>query len=550
MGWLRFVVGVRVCVAAAAAAVGSFGELPSDRATAVAYVVQFGWLPLATLLAFAAQRPPALFTRYVGPLSDLAVAAVATAVFNDMPLIALLGAAAVTAQALVWWYELPVLAGPVVAAVVSSVAIAAEGWSASSALAVLTLVVLVGAEVLIARVYARREDAAVRTRAALLDRADTITSAVPHPILVTDAAGRLRQWNPAAGRLLPDDADVGSACEHALGLHLGERQLSCADGCPLLSLCQEGESVEVWQAIAGDSTRRRPVLASAAAVSTGDPGETEVVHSLRDITQLKQADEAKTLFLATASHELKTPLTVIRGFSDMLIKHPDLPADRRLAALDAVNRRARDLAAIVDRILLSSRIEAGRLTLTTTSLKVTDLVTERCANFAEATGRSVDVDVDSVPPVLANEAAVTTVLDHLLDNAAKYAAAPTPIAVGVRELPAGVALWVSDEGVGMDDEQVRHCFDKFWQADSSDSREHGGTGIGLYIVRSLVEAMGGSIEVDSAPGRGSTFTFVLPRVADGVPAQRGAPGADEPVPEPSMVREFMKQLGLSSGGSR
>jgi signal transduction histidine kinase len=549
MSWLRLVVGARVCVAAAAAAFGSFGTLPSDRETGLAYAVQFGWLPLATVVAFAVQHPPARFARYAGPLSDLTVAAVATAVFTDMPLIALLGAAVVTGQALAWWYEVPTMAGPTVAVVVSSIAIASDGWSASTALAVLTLVVIVGAEVLIARMSERREHAAVRTREALLDRADTITSAVPHPILVTDATGHLRQWNPSAGRLLPSSADVGMSCEYSLALHLGERQLSCTDGCPLVDLCHDGEAVEVWQAIDGDTGRRRPLLASAAVVSTGDPGETEIVHSLRDISQLKQADEAKTLFLATASHELKTPLTVIRGFSDMLLNHPDLPEERRLAALDAMNRRARDLAVIVDRILLSSRIEAGRLTLTTTSLQLGAIVEERVANFAEAIARPVEFVASDVPAVRANEAAVTTVVDHLLDNAAKYAPGDTPIVVELWEAPTGVALSVADQGIGMDDEQARHCFDKFWQADSSDSREHGGTGIGLYIVRSLVEAMGGTIEVDSALGRGSTFTMGLPRMID-VPTQPSAPDIEGPVPEPSMVREFMKQLGIAGGGAR
>jgi signal transduction histidine kinase len=344
----------------------------------------------------------------------------------------------------------------------------------------------------------------------------------------------------------------GAACEDVLGLHLGERALDCSRGCPLLGFAQDADAVEVWQDVPGDEHRRRPLLASAAVVAGAAEGEVEVVHSFRDITRLKQADEAKTLFLATASHELKTPLTVIRGFADMLLKHPEFPVERRELALDAIHRRARDLGAIVDRILLSSRIEAGRLSLANGPIDVVALVAERVAALSEAVARDVRFEHER-PECTAygNAAALTTVVDHLLDNAVKYSAADQPVEVRLVAESERVRIDVADRGVGMDEEQATHCFDKFWQADSTDAREHGGTGIGLYIVRSLTEAMLGDITVTSRPGAGSTFSVVLRVVSADheIPGPR-RPDGDVGAPEPSMVREFMRQLGLPTGGQR
>ncbi len=109
----------------------------------------------------------------------------------------------------------------------------------------------------------------------------------------------------------------------------------------------------------------------------------------------------------------------------------------------------------------------------------------------------------------ADPLALQTVVDHLLDNAVKYSDGG-PVVIEGRRRSAMVEISVSDIGIGMDEEQARHCFDKFWQAESTDVRRFGGTGIGLYIVSSMVDAMGGTIVVESAPGQGSRFVVRVP----------------------------------------
>src|SRR5581483_829562 len=204
----------------------------------------------------------------------------------------------------------------------------------------------------------------------LHEKSDALLSGVAEAVMVTSPDGRVLEWNQAAAHTFgcPHDQAVGRDCASVLGLRRDVRDLDCSHGCAVLeiqqSLQEQGiADVEVWRTVA--TGQRQPLLVSAIPVVDSNHEVVEVVHSFRDITKLKQADEAKTLFLATASHELKTPLTVIRGFSQMLLlPNNNMSADEQITALRAIDVRAGQLTAIVDRLLLSSRIEAGQVDLT------------------------------------------------------------------------------------------------------------------------------------------------------------------------------------------
>jgi signal transduction histidine kinase len=294
----------------------------------------------------------------------------------------------------------------------------------------------------------------------------------------------------------------------------------------------------VWRAL--PDGERQPLLASVTPVPDRGGQLSEVVHCFRDITRLKEADEAKTLFLATASHELKTPLTVIRGFAEMLQANRLPDEESRHRAHEAILSRSVELAHVVDRLLLSSRIDAGRLSVRLEEVDVVELVAARAFGFEASTGRTVDVNVIGNPQVaLADQNGLNTVLDHLIDNALKYSPEGEPVTVAVRDVTGGVQFEVTDHGIGMTEPQVAHCFDKFWQADTGDRRRFGGTGIGLYIVRSLVESMGGRILVESAAGSGTTFRVTVGVSLPSIPEPRATS-----TPERSIIREFMRQIGV------
>jgi EAL domain-containing protein (putative c-di-GMP-specific phosphodiesterase class I)/anti-sigma regulatory factor (Ser/Thr protein kinase) len=171
------------------------------------------------------------------------------------------------------------------------------------------------------------------------------------------------------------------------------------------------------------------------------------------------------------------------------------------------------------------------------------LLVERTTALRSETGRNV---VLQTPPNLAAAfgeiGAVRSVLDHLLANAVKYSETDRPVVVSAAGDRRWVRVSVADFGIGMNAAEATRCFEQFWQGRQPDGRRRQGTGIGLYIVRSLVEAMGGYVWVSTAIGKGSTFTFALPRSARAV--NRTSAPATAGVGEESSIREFMRQIGV------
>lgn len=367
------------------------------------------------------------------------------------------------------------------------------------------------------------------------------------PICVTDAAGVVTLLNDAARALLGADSGRRTDCAGVLGLHMDGAALDCSRSCGLLRVehSQTSGGVEAVSSPAGG--RAVPVLASVSEVPGADGESREVIHTLRDITRLKELEDAKTMFLATATHELKTPLTVIRGFLETILQ-PTIEDDVKAMALSVMRVRTAELSAIIERMLLASRIEAGGggIELDLVAVDAVVVARERVAALAGATGRVLGLGTsDGTPAVRGDEASLATILDHLLDNACKYSPADAPVQVEIGHDDTTVSLAVQDLGDGMTPEQVAHCFDRFWQADPTSRRKVGGTGIGLYIVKSLATSMRGAVFVSSTPGRGTTVTVRLQRAdaTDTAPAGSNS-SVDRSEPEPSIVREFMRQIGV------
>jgi PAS domain S-box-containing protein len=549
---LKASVGIYALLGRAVVAIGLVVAGPAlaadaDRASAFAWAVALGWLPVAGVLDLARRRRADLPIGGLKLLWDLALWVGVHAVLEAPGAAGAGFLLTVAYHAYVGSRVRAMAAGGL--AILAMVAVPAvtdaplEGFVVGShALATVLLVWL------LVEVSGRQATA----RAGLLqvtDRNAAILAGIADAVVVTSPHGRVRQWNRAAERVFGQPAEEvqDQPCSEVLGLRAGLRPLACAEGCALL---QDGEprDVELWRA--GGDGRRQPLLASAAPVLDQDGTVVEVIHSFRDITSVKAAEEAKTLFLATASHELKTPLTVIRG-SAQLLRGPSLADDSRAALIDAIESRSMQLAGIIDRLLMSSRIDAGRVELDLSPLALGPVLAERCAELSAAVGRPVRWESGALPEALAEQDALVTVVDHLLDNAVKYSPDGSAVTVTARETEQHVMLAVADTGIGMTPEQAQRCFDRFWQAESTDGRRFGGTGIGLYIVRSLVEAMGGTIEVASDPGVGTTFTIGLRR-ADVEIDLGAAPEADDaPAAQHSMIREYMRQVGvpLQAGGS-
>ena len=234
--------------------------------------------------------------------------------------------------------------------------------------------------------------------------------------------------------------------------------------------------------------------------------------------ELAQANEVKGQFLATISHELRTPMNSILGFSDALLNDLYGPlSEAQASRIQRIRRNARDLLTLIDDLLDLSKIDAGRMTLDPAWVSVDEVVCHVVQGLeAQAQARGLELDVElapDLPALCVDPQRLQQIITNLVSNAIKFTPAGR---VTVRAEVAGrsdspaVAITVADTGIGIAPQDQTLIFDEFRQADGSTTRIYGGTGLGLAITKKLVEMMGGTITLESAPGRGSRFTVHLP----------------------------------------
>ncbi len=259
------------------------------------------------------------------------------------------------------------------------------------------------------------------------------------------------------------------------------------------------------------------------------------IENARLFRQLDVANRHKSEFLASMSHELRTPLNAIIGYSEMLQEEAaDLEQEALVPDLRKINAAGKHLLELINAVLDLSKIEAGKMDLHVEPFGVATLVTEIAAvvrPLAEKNRNRLETRCDPrAGEMRADLTKVRQALFNLLSNACKFTEQGTVILTAAREAAPGgdqIVFTVTDTGIGMTEEQLARLFQEFTQAEASTSRRYGGTGLGLALSRRLCRLMGGDVTVESAPGRGSTFTIRLPaEVVD--PAAPAAAHADAP----------------------
>ena len=223
----------------------------------------------------------------------------------------------------------------------------------------------------------------------------------------------------------------------------------------------------------------------------------------------------KDEFLATLSHELRTPLTTIVGWTNLLRRRANLADPELRAAVDTIHRSAKAQAQIIDDLLDMSRIISGKIRLQTDALDLRELLqlaVDGIRPAAAAKHIAVSVVLDPVTSLVAGDAArLQQVLWNLLTNALKFTPPNGAIRAMLRRTDGAMEISIKDSGIGIQSAFLPHVFERFRQADGSTTREHGGLGLGLSIVRNLVELHGGAVAVHSeGPGKGATFSVSLP----------------------------------------
>jgi two-component system sensor histidine kinase KdpD len=240
------------------------------------------------------------------------------------------------------------------------------------------------------------------------------------------------------------------------------------------------------------------------------------------VARLREVDLAKSEFVAVASHEFRTPLASILGVLSTLRTHGDgLDPSLREELLAGAETQAQRLARLVDDLLTVARIEDGALRLDVQPVEADWLVSQ--AVQVSRTGDRVRADLGGVQTIQCDADQMVRVLTNLIDNARKYSPPDGPIFVTVAEAPSMISVSVRDEGPGIPKERRAEVFDRFRRLGEKPQKP--GAGLGLYITRSLVEAHGGTIRVDEAPGGGADFTFTIPQTKDKQPVSADRPAA-------------------------
>jgi len=260
------------------------------------------------------------------------------------------------------------------------------------------------------------------------------------------------------------------------------------------------------------TVRRRNFSVTAAPVrAAGANGAVLVLH---DITELRRLERVRRDFVANVSHEFKTPLTAIQGFSETLLNGALDDKANRNRFVEIIREHAWRLARLTNDLLKLSRIEAGRLELEMRAIRVEGLVSH-CVETArlKADAKEIEIRVnlsENTPAVRGDGAQLAEVLQNLLDNAVQYTQPGGTIDVKTRFDGKEVVFTVADTGIGIPESDLERIFERFYRVDAARSREAGGTGLGLAIARHIVDAHSGRIWVESAIGQGSRFHFSVP----------------------------------------
>lgn len=328
------------------------------------------------------------------------------------------------------------------------------------------------------------------------DRLKTVLDAMVEAVFVTDSGGEIVMANRAFVRLVNDEAVGKSAVEVIQNTQLRDAIWASMEG-----------KVSSLEADMSFGTGMKTIGAEVSPLARGSG--TVVV--LQDLTALRRAERIRRDFVANASHELRTPLTAIRGFAETLQGGAIKDTETATRFVGKIHAHALRLQRLADDLIALSRAETPGEMLEKKPLDVGRLFTELVAGFeGQASAKSISISTDiPEPPIMieANRWALEHILVNLVDNAIKYTPEGGTVECCAAREGERVVLTVRDNGEGIPKEHHQRIFERFYRVDEGRTRDRGGTGIGLAIVKHLTQRMGANIDVESAEGEGTTFRF-------------------------------------------
>ncbi|MFA5148136.1 MAG: ATP-binding protein [Candidatus Omnitrophota bacterium] len=335
---------------------------------------------------------------------------------------------------------------------------------------------------------------------------EAVLSSMVEGVIVTDEKGTILIANPSARKMFfidtePEGRTPPEVIRNSSAQEIFDRIL------------RKGQRAAVEE-IQLNKPEERSVRVSAVAVMKKGvlAGALLVFH---DITELRRLERVRQDFVANVSHELRTPLSSIKGYSETLMEGGVSDPKQQKEFLDIIYRESDRLAKLIDDLLDLSRIESGKMAMVFMPIDLLPAVKRACAILEkQAASKSLKVSLDipaGLPRIQADEGSLSQVMLNLLDNAVKYT--PENGNIAISAVPDGnfIRIDVSDTGAGIPEADIPKIFERFYRVDKARSREMGGTGLGLSIVKHIVQAHGGQVSVRSVTGRGSTFSFTIPK---------------------------------------
>ncbi len=263
----------------------------------------------------------------------------------------------------------------------------------------------------------------------------------------------------------------------------------------------------------------REMEVSAVPLGEHSNGTEGAVVLFRDVTQLRQMEEIRRDFVANVSHELRTPLSIFRGYLETLLDDPHQPPGELMRILEVMERHSDRLSALVEDVLSLARLESPAAELDRTEVNLSEYLREILRDWGTRMQakqlRLVCEVAPDLPTVEADENRLQEVIYNLLDNAVKYSRPGGQITVRAAQNNDRMRVSVSDEGVGIQADDLPRIFERFYRVDKARSRELGGTGLGLSIVKHIAQLHGGTVEAQSELGKGTTISVILPLRREG-----------------------------------
>jgi len=346
-------------------------------------------------------------------------------------------------------------------------------------------------------------------------RLDALLDSAADGIIIMSADHKIEKCNQAFARILRKDVSEVEGSPHEeifnweslqQGSSLEEAELS---GWPLTAkanLYVEGD-------LKRPSGELIPVGVTYAPLLSGDGKLINIIASIRDITHFREAEEIKSVFVSIVSHELKTPVALIKGYAGTL-RRKDVSWDSEIVqdSLKVIEDEADRLAELIENLLDASRLQAGEFSLNLAEIRMDKLAQEMAERFQTQTEhhRIIVQFPDEFPVIVGDENRLEQVFYNLLSNAVKYSPDGGEISISGQIRSEQIIICIQDQGLGISQEDVPHIFDRFFRADEA-AKNTQGAGLGLYLSRAIIEAHNGRIWIEPRPETGTRVCFSIER---------------------------------------